>query len=437
MKPAIRGRRAVVAALAAAAVAGPLLTASAGAGATGPSFRAYAPPPGLARYGAGEPTLGIHPRTGAILVQASVRTLRLTGAGTRRPQWRDVTPTNAVMLGSLDPLIEMSATTGRAWVSHLNGACSLMAYSDDAGSNWTDVPLGCGAGAMYDHQALGAGPGVLYYCAHDLLAANCATSADGGDTFRPAVPAWTTAYCGAPHGHVTVAADGTAYLPPIACFDNAAATAVTEDGGLTWRMSRVPGGTMGGDAGNPSVGVGAGGAAYLAWGGRVDGGFRPQVAVTRDRGRTWSRPAVLGRGHGVVNTRFVSAVAGDDDRAAVSFLGSRTPGDAGAEGFAGTWSLYVALTYDGGRTWRTYDALPSRPVHRGGVCLMGMACPGRARVLLDFADLAIDAAGRVVAVVASSCRDPRCTSVATDSGGTNPVVVRQEAGALLRRRPAR
>jgi hypothetical protein len=370
-----------------------------------------------------------------VLVQAVLATLRVTGLDTGRPAWTDVTPANATAIGTVDPILE-TGPAGRTFVSHLQGACSLMAYTDDAGRSWTDVPLGCGVGALADHQTVGAGAETVYYCAHDGVAANCAASRDGGDTFLPAVPAWTTAECNAPHGHVSVTRDGTAYLPPLSCVDGTMAAAVSEDDGLTWRVAKVPGSVTDGSSGNPSVGVSDGGAAYLAWGGLDDErNLRPYVAVTRDRGRTWSRPAVLGAGLGVVNTKFVSAVAGDDDRAAVLFLGSATDGDSNGDAFRGAWSVYVSVTYDGGRTWRTVDALPGRLVHRGGICLGGLAgCSATSRVLLDFADLALDRAGRLVGVVAVSCPDPRCRTVVADDGRTTPLVVRQRAGTPLRRK---
>lgn len=438
-------RHAHLAAVAVVAAAAPALAAPARPPSV--TFRRYE----LAAvpFGAGEPTLGVDPRTEAVLVQARRLTYRVTDlAG--RGAWTDVTPPSLRGTVSVDPLLETDRRTGRTFVSHLQAACSAMAYSDDAGRTWTGVPLGCGIGALADHQSVGTGPfrdgatlgatttypNAVYYCAHDNVTANCSTSTDGGGTFLPAVPAWPTGVCHAPHGHVATAPDGTVYLPPNYCLDGAA-TAVSEDNGLTWRMAVVPDTSIDPAAGNASVAVGAGGTAYLAWGGPTDAGGAavvPYVAATRDRGRTWQRAVRLGGDAGVVNARFVSAVAGDDDRAAVTFLGSRTGGDAGQESFPGVWSLYVSTTYDGGRTWRTVDATPHRPVHRGGVCMAGLVCTPAARVLLDFADAELDASGRVLAVVAVSCRDARCASVADTSDRTGLMLVRQADGTPLRRR---
>lgn len=432
-------------AVAALLLAGPLVAPARGGAAT--PFRTYRPDPALvAGTGAGEPTLGIDPRTGAVLVQAMTRTLRLSTDGT----WSEVTPPTQRGLVTLDPILETDRATGRTFVSQLLGACGLLAYTEDAGRTWKDSPMGCGPGAVADHQSVGVGPfragapvgrrgtypNAVYYCAHDNLTANCALSTDGGDTFLPAVPAWAAARCDATHGQVTVAPDGTVYVPPLGCIDGTASVGISEDNGLTWRMSSVPGTVQEGSGGYPSVGVGARGTAYLAWSGGGGGDPVPHVSVTRDRGRTWTRPVVLGRDAGVVNATFLTTVVGDDDRAAVAFLGSRTAGEGTAESFPGTWSLFVSTTYDGGRTWRTVDA-GGRPVHRGGICMGGLTCTAASRVLLDFADAVLDPAGRVVAVVAVSCRDAACRTATAETKDTVPMVARQVGGVPLRRVPAR
>jgi hypothetical protein len=146
-------------------------------------------------------------------------------------------------------------------------------------------------------------------------------------------------------------------------------------------------------------------------------------------------------------------VAGDDNRAAFAFLGSTTPGDdqqsnvqlTNSKGkvtnkvfpwdnFMGTWHLYVATTYDGGKHWKTVDATPKTPVQRG--CIeFAASCPStRAsddqRNLLDFNDLTIDKFGRIEAAYTDGCQPdlgpPKnhgtCLTDATRLSGLNPEI---------------
>ena len=241
-------------------------------------------------------------------------------------------------------------------------------------------------------------------------------SPDGGITFPFTGVVYTTAECqlGGIFGHIkTDPRDGTAYLPPRYCPDLAAnefqtGVAVSTDNGLTWEVREVPGSVYG-DAGHPSVGIGRrDGAVYMGWGGPSDGktvfqSGPPNAAVSRDKGKTWTKPIVLGKDLGIVNTRFPVAVAGDPGRAAIGFLGSTTKGDGSAATFLGRWDLYVAFTTDYGKTWKTVNATPEHPVQVGPICTSGTTC-GSSRNLLDFNDMVIDPkTGYVVVAIADGC----------------------------------
>ena len=433
-----------------------------------------APPPAFTSYvaagflgaSAGEPTLGVSPETGAVLFQAGLETLRVTDfdrGGRGRATWTDVSPQIA-STNTFDPILETDRTTGRSWVSHLALACSLMAYTDDDGATYQEVPLGCGAGSMFDHQTVGAGPfvqggplrpvgaypGAVYYCAQDVASARCSTSLDGGLTYLPAVTAFTSPVtnCGGLFGHLKTAPDGTVYLPPTQCDKGPGGShlptnptgvpgqgvAVSEDNGLTWEMRRVPKSTAG-NAGHPSLEAAADGTLYYAWGSkeggqRTDAGGPPMVAVSRDKGRTWTAPYQLGKEFKIRNTKFVTTVAGDGDRAAVAFLGTPTPGDDQVREFPGEWRLYVAMTYDRGRTWKTVNATPQSPVQVGSICTSGILCTGNTRNLLDFNDLTIDREGRVLAAIADGCPDSECFA---NQRGEKATIVRQTRGLGLLR----
>ena len=133
---------------------------------------------------------------------------------------------------------------------------------------------------------------------------------------------------------------------------------------------------------------------------------------------------------GIQNTAFPEVIAGDDNRAAFAFLGSTTGGDYQQATFTGTWDLYVSLTYDGGATWTTVDATPNDPVQRGCIWLQGGSSP--CRNMLDFNDITVDKAGRVLVAYTKGCtgacvNDP----AATNPHSAVPFIARQSGGAGL------
>ncbi|HVE62511.1 MAG TPA: sialidase family protein [Mycobacteriales bacterium] len=414
------------------------------------SFRNFAHPSDVSN--AGEPTLGVNRETNTVLYQSYTNTYAVTGfnARTGAAEWKT---SNAILTSvtSLDPIIETDFETGRTFVSQLTGACSLMAYTDNDGRNWQEVPDGCGAGSVFDHQTVGTGafvpggtlrpatsyPRAVYYCSQAIVVTNCATSVDGGLTFLPAVNAWTSAGSGCTtiHGHVSSAPDGTVYLPPRSCRGGTG-VAVSENNGLSWTIRQVPGSVApqaSNNAKDPSIAAGADGTAYLSWGQKVetDDAFNtvPHVAVTRDKGRTWTKPVALGQEFRVQNTKFISTVAGDGDRAAIAFLGTSTSGPDQLPTFEGVWRLYVAFTYDRGRTWRTVLATPESPVQVGRICDNSGSCAGT-RNLLDFMDVTADAQGRVLVAFADGCLEKSCDTKSRFAAAT---ISRQSTGRGLYR----
>ncbi len=447
------------------------LLAGTGASAAEPaSFTTYQAPEGLGDR-AGEPTLGINPKTGAVLFQAYTETLRVTGfdaAGPGSSTW-ELGQFPVPQPRSFDPILRTDPDTGRTFTSQLLLACSQGGFTDDDAASFT-LSTGCGPGSLFDHQSVGFGhyvegsplaalknpvtdyPNVVYYCAQDVASAKCSMSTDGGITFPTTSVVYTTVECqaGGIFGHLKAAPDGTVYLPPRYCPDLTAGeyqtgVAVSEDNGLTWQVREAPG-TVYGDAGHPSVGVGTNGDVYLGYGGPADGktvfdSGPPMVVVSRDKGLTFSKPVNIAADAKILNSRFPVAVAGDAGRAAIGFVGSTTGGNGGETGigadmqpngekpFAGRWDLYVSFTEDFGRTWRTVDATPDHPVQVGPICTGGTTC-GTSRNLLDFNDAVIDpATGRVVVGYADGCpgTDPCTTDVRLQKAS----IARQTSGPSL------
>ena len=418
-----------------------------------------APPPGTDRpatysihadpgeHSSGEPSVGVNwtseiaDNGGTAMYVSGLTTLRVRFDDCTSPprlreggNWQDVSPPNA--LTSLDPILFTDAVTGRTFSSQLLGTTSLMSYTDDDGDNW--VPSqGGGIASGVDHQTVGGGPfasplpGLLYphaiyYCSQDIALAQCALSPDGGLTFGPALPIYNTTVCGGLHGHVKVASDGTAYVPNKSC-NTQQAVAVSSNNGTTWEVRPVPGSISG--TWDPAVAVGAHGTLYFVF---ANGDGRAMAATSLDRGRTWSQPVDVGAAFGVRDTAFPAAIAGDDDRAAVAFLGSTTPNSDGDDPASpAVWYLYIATTYDRGATWTTVNATPGDPVQRGTVCAGGtLGCNNGSRNLLDFIDIQVDRRGRPVAAFADGCTGP-CVSSPINTQNALATVARLKGGKGL------
>ena len=416
--------------------------------ASGPHFVNYATPATLPQD-AGEPSIGVDWATGSAMFEASQNTFKVTfddAVSPPRATWKEVT--SPVSVFTADPILFVDPGTNRTFVSQLDIACSLSSYTDDDGASWVGPTQGCGESPPEDHQTVGGGPlhaplstGItyphgVYYCHQDGVvgfvtadgqAAYCALSITGSIVYGPGVPIYTGLQCGGLHGHIKVAPDGTAYVPVQAC-DLATidpglpgerythqAVVVSEDNGTTWSIRSIPD-SHASNYSDPSVGIASDGTVYFGYqdGGAADGtGRHPRVAVSHDRGVTWSSSVDVGTPFGIENTQFPEVVAGDANRAAFAFLGTPQRGDDQAVAFDGTWHLYSAFTYDGGATWSTLDVTPTDPVQRTCIQLVfaepSPQCPHRN--LLDFNDMTVDKQGRVLVAYADGCT-AKCVSSA-------------------------
>ncbi len=419
-------------------------------GASAPTF-GYANHPGPAFTSrAGEPSISVNWKTNAAFLQAGLRTARVTFDGAGQPTWKDVSSSTTGSL-SFDPIGFGDNATGRVFASQLILLGSLMAYTDNDGATWS-ASQGSGVPAGVDHQTVGGGPypaeggngpattypHAVYYCSQDIATALCARSDTGGATFGPGVPTYTAATCNGLHGHVKVSPDGTVYLPNKNC-GGAQGVAVSRDAGTTWTVSTVPGSKTGRN-GDPSVAAGKDGTAYVGY---VDGTGRIMASVSTNKGSSWAAPLDIGARLGIENAAIPSAVAGNGDRAAIAFLGTKTEGDAQNQFFGmdstrtsyigAEYHLYVATTLDRGKTWKTVDATPKDPVQRGRVCLGGTGCSGGDRNLLDFMGVQVDRDGRVLVGWADGCVLECVTStlVSANTRSEQGTVTRQTTGPRL------
>ena len=442
------------------------------------TFTPYTVTDGTNPVGGGEPSIGVDPRTNSVIYGAGGHETKMVFDDSTRPATvaqTDITAPTAIK--TLDPITFVDQNTGRIFDSQLLGACSAMSYSDDDGFNWQPT-TGCGQNTLLDHQSVGGGPfhapappgagaaypDAVYYCAQNGFNATCAMSPDGGLTFGPGAYISNTPVnspgdpyggaCSGLHGHIKVGPNGTVYIPIKGCggtptagnltnqefYGGHPAVSVSTDNGTTYTVHTVPGGNNADESDN-SVAIDKGNRVYMAW---QDAKYPdpanpnvlpttslPKVAYSDDEGKTWSTPfdlsTALPKGSRPIhNVQFPTSIAGDAGRAAIAFLGTDAIGDdqhnstfmaAGPGGTQPVWHLYIAMTYDGGKTWRTTDTTPNDPVQRGCVDLQGTSnktitdddiCSQRN--LLDFNDLTVDKNGRVIAAYADGCVDECVTN---------------------------
>ncbi|MDQ1748174.1 MAG: hypothetical protein QOD07_2437 [Frankiaceae bacterium] len=436
----------------------------------------------------GEPSIGFDTKRHAIMYGASGHETQMvfkdSARGTSVSQKDVSAPTAAT---TLDAITFTDKYTGRTFDSQLLGACSAMAYTDNAGGSWTPTS-GCGQNTLLDHQSVGGGPfhspvpaganpvypDAVYYCAQNGFNASCAVSLNGGLSFGPGTPISDTpgnsvgdpygGACSGLHGHIRVGPDGTVYVPLKGCggtptannltneefWGGHPAVSVSTDNGLSWTVHTVPGG-FNEDESDNAVDVDKGGRLYMAW----EDGHNPteiqlsktssaKTAYSDDNGKTWSKPVDLSSALGVHNVQFPEVIAGDKGRAAIAFIGTNAIGDDQHNGLVGpnklpaAWHLYVAMTYDGGKHWTTIDTTPTDPVQRGCVDLQGTSnktitdnniCSQRN--LLDFNDITMDSRGRVYVAFTDGCVGPCVTDPTKTYKGTNDVVMRLAAGKGL------
>jgi len=413
-------------------------------------------------HDAGEPSIGVNwhspnSATGVTNFQSDLQTLFIKfddscpSSGQSATWYNSAAPTSLFV--DSDPIGFTDRQTGRVFAGELTlttPTCKISFTDSDgldtlgqpslAGWSPSSGPLGSGI----DHETIGGGPyhtpipphgsypNAVYYCSQDLVTAFCLRSDDGGATFGPVVPTYTS-QCGGLHGHVKVAPDGTVYLPNNNCGGQGAVVA-SEDNGLTWSVRPVQNATYhtvaNANLQDPAVGIDNNGRVYFAM---ANGDGSAVVATSADHGQTWQNIYDVGAAYVIKNTFYPAAVSADAGRASVAFYGSTTTGDGSANSFNGIWHLYVANTFDGGAHWTTTDATPNDPMQRG--CIWAHGGADICRNLLDFFDMTVDKQGRVEVGYVDGCADGACAQASPTAKGNaytaRGVIARQSSGRRL------
>lgn len=362
-----------------------------------------------------------------------------------------------------DPILFTDHTTGRTFVTQEESQAGATTDVTDNDGDTFMPSMGAGQPAGFDHETIGGGPyaspapnptpsypHAVYFAAQSVSHATISRSDDGGITFGPAFPMYNVVDCDGLHGHIKVAPDGTVYVPdkecavagvPLLLGGNAAAI-VSEDNGVTWNIRPIPGAEGEGyGEWDPSIGVATDGTVYLGYQSKSG---HPKIAVSHNKGVTWSTPVDVGVNsaavtgappEGIATCVFPAVVAGDPDRAAFVFYGTTTPDGpnedhtGGANNdptlFSGVWYLYVATTYDGGAHWITQNITPNDPVQRGPIC-----GDSTCRNLLDFFDATVDKRGRILIGWEDGCIGG-CVNDLPNSFTAKATISRQSGGKRL------
>jgi hypothetical protein len=87
---------------------------------------------------AGEPSIGVDLKTGAVMTSSDLQTLKVhfdDSSSPARATWSDISAFTSK--DSLDPILFTDRNTGRTLVSQLTGQDSLTSFSDDDGATYT------------------------------------------------------------------------------------------------------------------------------------------------------------------------------------------------------------------------------------------------------------------------------------------------------------
>ncbi|MDQ6656529.1 MAG: hypothetical protein M3Y80_12045, partial [Verrucomicrobiota bacterium] len=425
-----------------------------------PRFQNFYPPVGSsAESSSGEFNIGFNATTGRIMAMNTGPIWRLTppeiAAPPFRPTalpecceafWQDKSST--VTDTGLDPILWTDSTIGRTYASNSTaGANAAYAYSDNDGDSY--VPVGAAPPNGADHQTVGTGrypnvapfnvPGGLgdpanpvthgryvLYCSQTLVGSLCQRSDNFGSSYAAGVPSTgpgtvNSQGCGGLHGHVRIAPNGTAWLPDKSCGSKQGG-GVSSDAGTTPFSEFVVSGNNdvnGGapftsvpqaDGADPSVAIDSTSRAYFAYVNNEANGQEGHVhvAVSENNGTTWIRDVDVGASKGIKNAVHPEAVGGSDGRAAVGFFGTNVGGSRyEEEDFTGKWYVFVAFTYDAGRTWTTVNATPNDPVQSmTGIWQRGGG--EQDRNTLDFNEITMDDKGRVLYGYSDGCTSQGC-----------------------------
>jgi hypothetical protein len=281
-----------------------------------------------------------------------------------------------------DPYLWVDPQTGRVFSYHQQayGLCDDWAISSSEGRRWdayTTCPQYVVENDSYgDHPTITTGrpraaatkgyPNVLYFCS----SSGCRTSVDGGFAWGPWVNPDPACRETLEFGHVKTAPDGTMYVPRKGC--GGARVSVSRDDGAAWRAVYVDKtvwtetqeqGVSEWDH-DGAVAVDAAGNAYYFW---LGNDRLPYLSVSRDVGRTWSKPMMVGA-PSVTYALFPEISAGRRGRIAFTYFGT-TVKSGSREDPDAVWHQYVGFSLNALDRTPVFASVtahdPADPMRRG------------------------------------------------------------------------
>ena len=166
------------------------------------------------------------------------------------------------------------------------------------------------------------------------------------------------------------------------------------------------------------------------------------IAVSKDRGKTWSRPKKLNNRRARTTT-FPWVVAGTKGKVAVAYYGTRrrgpSPENVTRKKLKGpNWKVWVAYSFNAASANPRYrkKLAVRRPMHAGNVCTSGTGCASGTRDLLDYFQIDLDACGRMVIAYTDNSRDE--VTLGGERTRNSPELitfVRQNRGPRFYKRP--
>lgn len=322
--------------------------------------------------------------------------------------WREVRPTTE----GGGELSLAAGPDGSVYVTQLGTRGNIVSVSRDHGESWASSPIGS-VTQYFDRQwAAVDGGGRAYLLARDFQqgSASVSRSDDRGLTWVPRGRAWDAGHePGSGNGNL-VAANGRLYLPYVCRELSAVCVAVSEDRGESWtqhvaveRAARV-------DNVYPALAA-APDALVLTWSDATGGRLAVWAAESGDHGRSWSAAA---RVSGADESATLPWVAADAERAVVAYLA--TPLDLaaadGADAADAAWTPRAVVVGEGATPRASPVDVTPRPVHVG-VISKPVGRPGQDapydRSFGDFFTAAFDGDGRLFVAVSRDEGSPEST----------------------------
>ena len=267
----------------------------------------------------------------------------------RGARWSALGSGGPTTSGLVPPWMHVDPQTSRVWfLTALPTLCGArISWSDDDGTHWhTNPKVGCpgqGGEKVLEGPAPVGGSKphgyrhVVYYCANGGLDTGpttlaCYRSLDGARTFQATGgipdPPGSAGKCNVNHvaRPGTAGPDGNLYFPLNLCGN--LGIAISRDEGATWRHRLIAHTTIA-DVYTTSVATDSSGDIYVAWLASTDaqsaatGRGLPYLIISRNHGRTWSKPMMLAA-PGVRQALHVAITATGTGDIAVAYLGSNS-----------------------------------------------------------------------------------------------------------------